>query len=109
MLGGGPKDVRPLLPQATGVLTSEGPTPVLIVRVVVGRQCQKMENTKMMLERQNKELKAKLEEVENSNRAKAKAAIGKNSNNLYSRQTQFSGSTNGFNNCLGESRGKDCK
>merc|ERR1719444_761767 len=34
-----------------------------------------MENTKMMLERQNKELKAKLEEVENSNRAKAKAAI----------------------------------
>merc|ERR1719471_1403534 len=37
--------------------------------------CQKMENTKMMLERQNKELKAKLEEVENSNRTKAKAAI----------------------------------
>merc|ERR1712130_1098687 len=37
--------------------------------------CQKMENTKMMLERQNKELKAKLEEVETSNRAKAKAAI----------------------------------
>merc|ERR1712226_1186319 len=37
--------------------------------------CQKMENTKMMLERQNKELNAKLEEVENSNRAKAKAAI----------------------------------
>merc|ERR1711983_271293 len=34
-----------------------------------------MENTKMMLERQNKELKAKLEEDENSNRAKAKAAI----------------------------------
>ena len=30
-----------------------------------------------MLERQNKELKAKLEELENSNRAKAKAAIGK--------------------------------
>jgi len=38
---------------------------------------QKMENSKMMLERQNKELKAKLEEAENSNRAKAKAAIGK--------------------------------
>jgi hypothetical protein len=37
---------------------------------------QKMENSKMMLERQNKELKAKLEEAENSNRAKAKAAIG---------------------------------
>lgn len=36
---------------------------------------QKMENSKMMLERQNKELKAKLEELENSNRAKAKAAI----------------------------------
>ena len=31
----------------------------------------------MMLERQNKELKVKLDEVENSNRAKAKAAIGK--------------------------------
>jgi len=30
----------------------------------------------MMLERQNKELKSKLEEIENSNRAKAKAAIG---------------------------------
>ena len=30
----------------------------------------------MMLERQNKELKVKLEELENSNRAKAKAAIG---------------------------------
>ena len=30
----------------------------------------------MMLERQNKELKAKLEEIENSNRVKAKAAIG---------------------------------
>ena len=38
---------------------------------------QKMENSKMMLDRQNKELKVKLEEVENSNRAKAKAAIGK--------------------------------
>merc|ERR1711971_653189 len=36
---------------------------------------QKMENSKMMLERQNKELKVKLEEGENSNRAKAKAAI----------------------------------
>merc|ERR1712141_759526 len=36
---------------------------------------QKMENSKMMLERQNKELKVKLEEAENSNRAKAKAAI----------------------------------
>merc|ERR1712106_730772 len=34
-----------------------------------------MENSKMMLERQNKELKVKLEEVENSNRAKAEAAI----------------------------------
>ena len=38
----------------------------------------------MMLERQNKELKAKLEEVENSNRAKAKAAIGKFSCSLIS-------------------------
>ena len=36
---------------------------------------QKMENTKMKLERQNKELKAKLEESENSNRARVKAAI----------------------------------
>jgi len=36
---------------------------------------QKMENSKMMLERQNKELKSKLEELENSNRAKSKAAI----------------------------------
>ena len=35
----------------------------------------RMENSKMMLEKQNKELKVKLEEVENSNRAKAKDAI----------------------------------
>jgi hypothetical protein len=35
-----------------------------------------MENSKMMVERQIKELKAKLEEAENSKRAKAKAAIG---------------------------------
>jgi hypothetical protein len=36
---------------------------------------QKMKNSNMMLERQNKERKVKFE-VENSNRAKAKAAIG---------------------------------
>ena len=39
----------------------------------------------MMLERQNKELKAKLEELENSNRAKAKAAIG--NNNIFTYHT----------------------
>ena len=36
---------------------------------------QKMENSKVMLERQKKELKVQLEEVENSNRAKATVAI----------------------------------
>ena len=44
---------------------------------------QKMENSKMMLERQNKELKVKLEEVENSNRAKAKAAIGEKREKIW--------------------------
>ena len=39
----------------------------------------------MMLERQNKELKAKLEELENSNRAKAKAAIG--NDNIFTYHT----------------------
>merc|ERR1719384_523471 len=36
-------------------------------------QAQKYENSKMLLERQNKELKAKLQELETSQRAKAKA------------------------------------
>lgn len=38
---------------------------------------QKMENSKMMLERQNKEIRAKLEELETNQRAKTKATIGK--------------------------------
>ena len=38
-------------------------------------QVQKLENSRMLLERQNKELKAKLSEVETSQRAKAKATI----------------------------------
>ena len=78
--------------------------------------CQKMENTKMMLERQNKELKAKLEEVENSNRAKAKAAIGKFE--LSSLLTLFNFSFHlllseihsiSYFDILGENRGKACK
>ena len=77
--------------------------------------CQKMENTKMMLERQNKELKAKLEEVENSNRAKAKAAIGKFT--LLSLQTIFNFCSTSrseiqsdfYFDVLGENRGKACK
>merc|ERR1740137_166654 len=51
-------------------------TEQLTTELAVDRgNAQKMENSKMMLERQNKELKVKLEEVENSNRAKSKAAI----------------------------------
>jgi len=38
-------------------------------------QVQKLENSRMLLERQNKELKAKLTELETSQRAKAKATI----------------------------------
>ncbi|TRY69455.1 hypothetical protein TCAL_10194 [Tigriopus californicus] len=38
-------------------------------------QVQKLENSKMLLERQNKEIKAKLSELEGSQRAKAKATI----------------------------------
>merc|ERR1712077_54405 len=55
--------------------------------------CQKMENTKMMLERQNKELKAKLEEVENSNRAKAKAAIAALESKVSNLEEQMSAET----------------
>ena len=81
--------------------------------------CQKMENTKMMLERQNKELKAKLEEVENSNRAKAKAAIGKCKTMIYTIDYVLwkyfeSKSSNkkirvNITDVVGESRGKECK
>merc|ERR1712152_86541 len=38
-------------------------------------QVQKLENNRMLLERQNKELKTKLNEVETAQRAKAKATI----------------------------------
>jgi myosin protein heavy chain len=44
-------------------------------KVALAINAQKMENSKMMLERQNKERKVKFE-VENSNWAKANAAIG---------------------------------
>ena len=79
-------------------------------------QVQKYENSKMLLERQNKELKAKLEEVENSNRAKAKAAIGKFE--LSSLLTLFYFSFHllpseihsiSYFDILGENRGKACK
>lgn len=38
-------------------------------------QTQKLESTRMLLERQNKELKAKLSELETSQRSKNKATI----------------------------------
>ena len=66
----------------------------------------------MMLERQNKELKAKLEEVENSNRAKAKAAIGKCltgdiSHIIFTEMNYLAGDLLRY--ILGENRGKACK
>ena len=51
---------------------------------------QKMENSKMMMERQNKELKVKLEEVENSNRTKAKAAIADIESKVSNMEEQLS-------------------
>ena len=51
---------------------------------------KKMENTKMMLEKQNMELKVKLEEVEDSNRVKVKAVIATLESNVSKLEEQIS-------------------
>merc|ERR1712066_945592 len=56
-------------------------------------QAQKLENSKMLLERQNKELKAKLQELETSQRAKAKATIAALESKIANLKEQLSGET----------------
>merc|ERR1712193_20155 len=56
-------------------------------------QAQKMENSKMLLERQNKELKAKLSEVETSQRAKAKATIAALESKIANLEEQLAAET----------------
>merc|ERR1712079_439014 len=53
----------------------------------------KLENSRMLLERQNKELKAKLSEVETSQRAKAKATIAALESKIANLEEQLSGET----------------
>merc|ERR1712179_366448 len=54
---------------------------------------QKLENSKMLLERQNKELKAKLSEVETSQRAKAKATIAALESKIANLEEQLAAET----------------
>jgi myosin protein heavy chain len=54
---------------------------------------QKLENSKMMLERQNKELKVKLEEIETSQRAKTKATIAALESKVNNLEEQLGGET----------------
>merc|ERR1712117_86368 len=56
-------------------------------------QAQKLENSKMLLERQNKELKAKLSEVETSQRAKHKAAIAALESKISNLEEQLASET----------------
>ncbi|XP_040569834.1 myosin heavy chain, non-muscle isoform X3 [Lepeophtheirus salmonis] len=53
-------------------------------------QVQKLENSKMLLERQNKELKAKLQEIETSQRVKAKATIAALESKIANLEEQLS-------------------
>merc|ERR1711936_811477 len=56
-------------------------------------QCQKLENNRMLLERQNKELKTKLNEVETAQRAKAKATIAALESKIANLEEQLQGET----------------
>merc|ERR1711936_109648 len=56
-------------------------------------QVQKLENSRMLLERQNKELKAKLSEVETSQRAKAKATIAALESKIANLEEQLAAGT----------------
>merc|ERR1712062_61514 len=56
-------------------------------------QAQKMENSKMLLERQNKELRVKLNELKTSQRAKAKATIQALESKIANLEEQLSGET----------------
>eukprot|EP00093_Oithona_nana_P005102 05102.XXX_237266_281506_1 [CDS] Oithona nana genome sequencing. len=56
-------------------------------------QVQKLENSRMLLERQNKELKTKLTEVEGSQRAKHKAAIAALESKISNLEEQLASET----------------
>merc|ERR1712186_55428 len=56
-------------------------------------QAQKLENSKMLLERQNKELRAKLQELETSQRAKAKATIAALESKIANLEEQLAAET----------------
>jgi len=56
-------------------------------------QAQKLENSKMLLERQNKELRVKLNELETSQRAKAKATIAALESKIANLEEQLAGET----------------
>jgi myosin protein heavy chain len=56
-------------------------------------QVQKYENSKMLLERQNKELKAKLQEIEVTQRAKTKAMIAALESKIANLEEQLAAET----------------
>merc|ERR1739844_895588 len=56
-------------------------------------QVQKLENNRMLLERQNKELKTKLNEVETAQRAKAKATIAALESKIANLEEQLAAET----------------
>merc|ERR1712038_1235815 len=56
-------------------------------------QAQKMENSKMLLERQNKELRVKLNELETSQRAKAKATVAALESKITNLEEQLAAET----------------
>ena len=56
-------------------------------------QAQKMENSKMLLERQNKELRVKLNELETSQRAKAKATVAALESKIANLEEQLAAET----------------
>merc|ERR1711894_716038 len=56
-------------------------------------QAQKLENSKMLLERQNKEIRAKLQELETSQRAKAKATIAALESKIANLEEQLAAET----------------
>ena len=75
-------------------MTTELTTTELTTELTTERgQAQKMENSKMLLERQNKELRVKLNELETSQRAKAKATIQALESKIANLEEQLSGET----------------
>ena len=66
---------------------------VTVVQLVWKRLRISLENSKMLLERQNKELRAKLQELETSQRAKAKATIAALESKIANLEEQLASET----------------